>query len=110
MRASPRTWPSIRFSRRNEVALACSLMSAIYPYRVLVSIDQMAHDHHRHSPHEHRHDHTAAVPGAALDPVCGMAVDPQTAKHRHRHENHTYYFCSVGCRTKFAAAPAKYLD
>jgi P-type Cu+ transporter len=45
-----------------------------------------------------------------LDPVCGMTVDPHTAKHRHQHHGHTYYFCSAGCFTKFAADPEKYLD
>ena len=44
------------------------------------------------------------------DPVCGMTVDPHTAKHRHQHKGHAYYFCSAGCRSKFAADPEKYLD
>src|ERR1041384_7995827 len=61
--------------------------------------------------HSHDHDHH---PGAAtqgvLDPVCGMTVDPHTAQHRHAHRGHTYYFCSAGCRAKFAADPEKYLD
>jgi P-type Cu+ transporter len=43
------------------------------------------------------------------DPVCGMKVDPATARHSHVHDGTTYYFCSGGCRAKFAAAPAKYL-
>ncbi|MGE3476076.1 MAG: heavy metal translocating P-type ATPase [Rhodospirillaceae bacterium] len=43
------------------------------------------------------------------DPVCGMDVDPATAKHKTDHAGTTYYFCSAGCRTKFEAAPAKYL-
>jgi Cu+-exporting ATPase len=38
-----------------------------------------------------------------------MSVDPHTAKHRTEHHGHTYYFCSAGCRTKFAADPQKYL-
>ncbi|HRN87879.1 heavy metal translocating P-type ATPase [Hyphomicrobium sp.] len=46
---------------------------------------------------------------ATKDPVCGMTVDPHTAKHRHTHEGRTYYFCAAGCRTKFAADPEKYL-
>ncbi len=46
----------------------------------------------------------------AIDPVCGMTVDPGTAKHKAEHKGHTYYFCSAGCRTKFVATPAKYLD
>jgi heavy metal translocating P-type ATPase len=45
-----------------------------------------------------------------LDPVCGMTVDPHTAKHWAEHGGHPYYFCSAGCRTKFVAEPAKYLD
>jgi Cu+-exporting ATPase len=59
--------------------------------------------------HEHGHDHHGHAHDAR-DPVCGMTVDPHTAKHRHEHQGHTYYFCSAGCRTKFAADPAKYLD
>ena len=47
--------------------------------------------------------------GGVLDPVCGMTVDPHTAKHRADHRGHTYYFCSAGCRAKFAADPQKYL-
>ncbi|WP_245884276.1 heavy metal translocating P-type ATPase [Hartmannibacter diazotrophicus] len=43
------------------------------------------------------------------DPVCGMAVDPATAEHRHEHEGQTHYFCSQGCHDKFVADPGKYL-
>ena len=43
------------------------------------------------------------------DPVCGMMVDPHTTDHRADHDGHPYYFCSAGCRTKFVAAPDKYL-
>jgi Cu+-exporting ATPase len=45
----------------------------------------------------------------ATDPVCGMSVTVATAKHTHEHAGTTYYFCSAGCRTKFAAEPSKYL-
>jgi len=38
-----------------------------------------------------------------------MKVNPATARHSHVHDGVTYYFCCDGCRTKFAAAPAKYL-
>src|SRR5450759_4899709 len=58
---------------------------------------------------EHHHHHDAPAEGGVLDPVCGMTVDPHTAKHRAEHRGHTYYFCSAGCRTKFAADPQKYL-
>ena len=57
----------------------------------------------------HHHDHAAAGAGV-FDPVCGMTVDPETSKHRSDYRGFTYYFCSAGCRTKFAAAPEQYLD
>jgi Cu+-exporting ATPase len=68
----------------------------------------MTHEHHAHA--HHGHDLAAPAAGGVLDPVCGMTVDPHTAKHRHAYKGHTYYFCSAGCRTKFAADPEKYLD
>jgi YHS domain-containing protein len=46
----------------------------------------------------------------AKDPVCGMDVDPHTAKFRAEHGGRTYYFCAAGCRAKFIADPAKYLS
>jgi len=62
---------------------------------------------------EHRHDHMQhaghAAPGLAIDPVCGMSVDPHTSKHKADHGGRPYYFCSAGCRTKFLADPRKYL-
>ncbi len=39
-----------------------------------------------------------------------MRVDPTTRKHVFDHEHTTYHFCSAGCRTKFAADPASYLN
>jgi len=60
--------------------------------------------------HEHGGDDHRGHAHDARDPVCGMTVDPHTAKHRHEYQGRTYYFCSAGCRTKFAAEPAKYLD
>jgi Cu+-exporting ATPase len=45
-----------------------------------------------------------------IDPVCKMKVTPRTAAARHEHEGKTYYFCNPGCKTKFAANPAKYLS
>jgi Cu+-exporting ATPase len=46
---------------------------------------------------------------AVKDPVCGMTVDPHTAKHRHTYNGRPYYFCSASCREKFAANPGQYL-
>jgi Cu+-exporting ATPase len=57
-----------------------------------------------HSAHTHCADAAAAV-----DPVCGMKVDPHRSRYRLAHAGHGYFFCSAGCRDKFAAAPDKYL-
>jgi Cu+-exporting ATPase len=43
------------------------------------------------------------------DLVCGMTVDPVTAKHRRQHGGRTYSFCCQGCAEKFQADPQKYL-
>ena len=60
--------------------------------------------------HEHSHGNAAGGPtSAAKDPVCGMSVDPSTAKHKTEHAGSTYYFCCAGCLTKFTADPARYL-
>ncbi len=50
----------------------------------------------------------AGGPGA-VDPVCGMTVDPATAAGSHLHDGTTYYFCSPGCLTKFRDDPVHYL-
>jgi YHS domain-containing protein/uncharacterized membrane protein YraQ (UPF0718 family) len=45
---------------------------------------------------------------AVQDPVCGMSVDPATAKEQVKHMGSTYYFCSAGCRSKFEMDPVRY--
>src|SRR5919199_6752440 len=66
---------------------------------------RQAHDHH---PHDHGGSASAA--DRVKDPVCGMFVDPHTAKHLAEHKGQPYYFCSAGCREKFLADPVRYLD
>ena len=46
----------------------------------------------------------------AIDPVCGMDVDPATATQKAGYKGRTYYFCAPGCRKAFEAEPEKYLD
>src|SRR5271167_1239761 len=50
------------------------------------------------------------VPTLERDPVCGMNVNPATAKHVYGHAGKNYYFCCAGCVEKFKADPAKYLS
>lgn len=44
-----------------------------------------------------------------LDPVCGMTVAREHARHLAEHEGVVYAFCSVGCRTAFIKEPDAYL-
>jgi len=46
---------------------------------------------------------------SAIDPVCGMTVDPQKARS-HVHEGTHYYFCSQRCHDRFAADPLQFLE
>ena len=58
----------------------------------------------------HRHGGTGAESAKAVDPVCGMAVDPRTAKHQSIHDGHPYFFCCGGCKSKFEADPDRYIN
>ncbi|MEP7270883.1 MAG: YHS domain-containing protein [Acidobacteriota bacterium] len=46
----------------------------------------------------------------AIDPVCNMTVNPQSAAGSHQHDGQTYYFCSSQCLHKFKADPQGYLN
>jgi Cu+-exporting ATPase len=46
----------------------------------------------------------------AIDPVCGMTVEPATAAGQSDYKGKTYYFCSQHCVHAFRADPEKYLD
>jgi P-type Cu+ transporter len=43
------------------------------------------------------------------DPVCGMNVNPATARHVHEYAGKKHYFCCQHCAEKFKAAPETYL-
>jgi Cu+-exporting ATPase len=45
----------------------------------------------------------------AIDPVCGMTVDPATAAGHLDYQGKTYHFCSKHCLQAFGADPAKFL-
>jgi Cu+-exporting ATPase len=62
-------------------------------------------EHKHHSPMG-----SASVESAlAKDPVCGMSVDPATAKHKAEHGGKTFIFCSGRCREKFVTDPARFV-
>jgi Cu+-exporting ATPase len=49
-------------------------------------------------------------PSRAIDPVCGMTVNPRSAAGEFSHRGVTYYFCHANCLAKFKAHPEKFLD
>ncbi|CAN5841803.1 hypothetical protein BH24CHL6_BH24CHL6_08050 [soil metagenome] len=63
---------------------------------------------------EHEQDregHRAAT--AIIDPVCGMSVEPDTARAKGLHSRFTvteYFFCGKGCKLEFDDDPERYLD
>lgn len=70
--------------------------------------------------HNHKHDHSnccqikkssEAKKNLVKDPVCGMMIDPATAKGgSSEHQGKRFYFCSPKCKTKFDADPKEYLE
>src|SRR5215207_8632985 len=44
----------------------------------------------------------------AIDPICGMTIDPARSAGKHEHNGQTYYFCSKHCLAKFNNDPAKF--
>jgi Cu+-exporting ATPase len=44
----------------------------------------------------------------AIDPVCGMQVDPAKAAGTSDYQGKTYYFCAKSCKAKFDANPGQY--
>jgi P-type Cu+ transporter len=68
------------------------LLTAMTDHKDMV--DPAGHDDHVH----------------ATDPVCGMSVDPHTAKHRLAYKGQDYFFCSGRCRERFDADPDKFLQ
>ncbi|TKB94949.1 MAG: heavy metal translocating P-type ATPase [Nitrospira sp.] len=51
----------------------------------------------------------ASTGAAAIDPVCGMTVQPATAAGSYEYQGKTYYFCATSCLTKFRDDPIYYL-
>jgi uncharacterized membrane protein YraQ (UPF0718 family)/YHS domain-containing protein len=46
----------------------------------------------------------------AIDPVCGMTVDPESAPAKRDWDGSTYYFCGTGCAKAFDLKPNAFVD
>lgn len=49
------------------------------------------------------------VPQTAIDPVCGMSVDPITTEYHSEFSGNTFYFCCAHCQHSFEKEPEKFL-
>jgi YHS domain-containing protein len=47
-------------------------------------------------------------PELPIDPVCHMAIDPERAAERRRHDGAEYLFCSARCAAAFDESPETY--
>jgi len=80
------------------------------------SVHGPAADDDHHDDHHHDHDHARVQPleqSAAVDPVCGMTVDPVTARAKGLQSTfggRAYFFCGKGCKLEFDDDPGHYLD
>jgi xanthine dehydrogenase accessory factor len=45
----------------------------------------------------------------AIDPVCGMSVEPGISKYVSEYRGETYYFCCAGCQQEFDLHPENHL-
>jgi YHS domain-containing protein len=62
-------------------------------------------------PSTHPEEHAHADP-TAVDPVCGMTVEPETARVKGLHTAYRdidYFFCGKGCKLDFGEDPEHYL-
>jgi xanthine dehydrogenase accessory factor len=50
----------------------------------------------------------AVAATAYVNPVCGITVEPATARHAIAYEGRQFYFCCDGCKLEFERDPAKY--
>lgn len=65
------------------------------------------------SVHAEEHAQHESPPAGALDPVCGMTVEPEAARARSLHSSFAgtdYFFCGKGCKLEFEDDPERYLD
>jgi YHS domain-containing protein len=70
-----------------------------------------------HGPAEHGHGHEGASSthehASAVDPVCGMTVEPEIARQKGLHsirEGTDYFFCGQGCKLEFDDDPERFLQ
>ena len=67
----------------------------------IIDTEVVASDHTMEDTHE-------GGPAPAVDPVCGMTVDPAKATAHRLHEDRDFWFCSIGCAVRFDQEPHRF--
>ncbi|WP_137992757.1 heavy metal translocating P-type ATPase [Streptomyces vilmorinianum] len=103
---------SSRLRRWHPTPLPSAAPAPVEP-RVESAADRGGHDKHgghdEHGGHGGHGGHDGHDEGAtAVDPVCGMRVDPATAPERRETAAGTLSFCSAACAAAFDADPGRY--
>ena len=92
-------------------------LPAVWAIGPSVHADEVKHA----AEHEHNHDehteHRGHAPDDrtpdAIDPVCGMTVDPAAARAnglQSTYQGRELFFCGKGCKLEFDDDPERYLD
>lgn len=92
-------------------------LGAVTPEEIALSIAAEILQVRRSTAHAGSRSSPGPDPGAApadpdaasVDPVCGMAVEPASARYVSEHRGRPVYFCAAGCRERFDREPGRYL-
>jgi Cu+-exporting ATPase len=69
----------------------------------------MNHEHDRPGPGRELFPLLTPAPATFTDPVCGMSVEPGSARGSTVYHGQTYYFCCPSCLQRFEQDPGRYL-
>ncbi len=74
--------------------------------------EKAVHQHAEKAEHQHGEEGMHGEHqenGKVVDPVCGMELKKEDAKHTYEYKEKTYYFCMASCKEKFVKIPEEYL-
>jgi len=87
---------------------------------VMAGITQLRRRHSEQPSDHGKHTQKSSLPvmsastdsresSLSRDPVCGMTVDPASARYQSRFEAATFYFCCIRCKESFDRSPESFL-
>lgn len=83
-------------------------VEAVEPVVEVGGTSQASTNHHEGKEHNSMNLFGKKKAAKAIDPICGMSVDPAKAAATREHEGVTFYFCSKRCAETFDSDPHKY--